>query len=105
MAEGEMPRRQPGREVHLPLPVERLDDFGRIVTEELLGQRRMSAPALRGSRGAEQARKSAGRFIAEGDEIDRLAPGGLVLGAAGSDHLADDGWKHSRCVLPADEVE
>ena len=79
---------------------------GGIVAEQLQGERRVARPA--DSRGGLRANSSgicAGRFVAERDKIDRLAPFGRFLGAARRHHLADDGRQQRGRMLPADQVE
>ena len=54
---------------------------------------------------AEQFRQLAGCFVAQGNEINRLAPGGRLLCATGRHHLADDSREQSGRVLPAYQVK
>jgi hypothetical protein len=81
------------------------NDPGRIVTEQLLGERRVVRPAMCAAASNEQFRQLAGCFVAQGNKINGLAPGGRLLCATGSHHLADDSREQSGRVLPADQVK
>ena len=65
----------------------------------------MIRPPAGSAAGREEARQLARGVVAQGDQIDRLAPGGRFLGAAGLRHLADDARQHVGRMLPADHVE
>jgi hypothetical protein len=62
-------------------------------------------PATRAAVCREQLRHLPGRFVAERDKIDRLAPFGRFLCAARRHHLADDAWQQRGRMLPADQVQ
>jgi hypothetical protein len=47
----------------------------------------------------------AGGFVAQRNEINRLAPGGRLFGATGGHHLTDDRRQYGRRVLPTDQIE
>jgi hypothetical protein len=78
---------------------------GRIVTEQLSGERRVVGPAGCAAADAEQLRQLADCFVAQGNKINRLALSGRLVHATGRNHLADDGREQGRRVLPADQVK
>jgi len=82
-----------------------VDDPGRIVSEQLSGERDVLRPAMHASASSEQFQQLARCFVTQRDEIDRLTPGGRLLGATGRYHLADDSRQQSRRMFPADQVE
>ena len=55
--------------------------------------------------GGEQTGQLGGRFRAQRDEVDRLAPCGRLLGTAGCHHLAHHGGQDGVGMLPADKFE
>ena len=81
--------------------LERVNDPGRIVTEQLSGERRVVRPAMHAAAGSEQFRQLAGRFLTQRNKIDGLAPGGRFLGATGRHHLADDSRQHEPPRAPS----
>ena len=85
--------------------LERVNDPGRIVTEQFSGERRVVRPAMHAAAGSEQFRQLAGCLLTQRNKINGLAPSGRFLGATGCHHLADHGRQHCRRVLPADQVE
>jgi hypothetical protein len=85
--------------------LERVKNLGRIVTEQLSGERRVVRPAMHATAVSEQFRQLAGCFVTQGNKINGLAAGGRFLGATRRHHLADDSRHQSRRVLPADQVE
>ena len=85
--------------------LERVNNLGRIVTEQLSGERRMIGPPGCVAAVAEQLGQLADRFVAQGNKINRLAPSGELVGATGRDHLADDGREQGMRVLPAYQVK
>jgi hypothetical protein len=85
--------------------LQRVNYPDRIVTEQLVGKRRMIGPPGCVPAGAEQVRQLADCFIAYGNKINRLAPSGRLVGATGRNHLTDDGRKQGGRMLPANQVK
>ena len=84
--------------------LDRVDDPGRIIAQQLYGERRVVRSATRAAVCREQLRHLRGRFVAERNKIDRLARFGRFLCAARRHHLADDGWQQRGRMLPTDQV-
>jgi hypothetical protein len=85
--------------------LERVEDLGRIVIEQLSGERRVVRPAMRAATASKQFRQFPGHFLTQRNKINRLAPRSRFVGATGGHHLADDSRQQSRGVLPADEIK
>ena len=85
--------------------LECVNNPGRIVTEQLSGERRVVGPPGCAAASAEQVRQLADCFVAQGNKINRLAPSGELVGATGRNHLADHGREQGRRVLPAYQVK
>ena len=86
-------------------PLQRVNDPARIVTEQHSGERGVVRPAMPPAASSEQFRQLADCFVTQRNKINGLAPSGRFLGATRRHHLADDSRKHSRRVLPADQVK
>jgi hypothetical protein len=72
--------------------LERVNDPGWIVSEQLPGERRVVRPAMDVAASSEQFRQLAACFLTQHDKINGLAPGGRFLGAASHHHLTDNSW-------------
>ena len=65
----------------------------------------MIRPVARLLAGREEVRQLDAGPLAQGDEVDRLAPRGAFLGTPSCSHLTDHARQHIDCMLPADDIE
>jgi hypothetical protein len=84
---------------------ERIDDRGRIVREEALGEQRVIRPTARIASAGDESGQVQGGLLAQRDQIDGLAPRRPFLSTPGCRHLADHARQYLGCMLPADEVK
>src|SRR5262245_27532448 len=82
-----------------------IHDRHRDIAEKRLSKRRMIRPAVHVGPGGEQTRQLGGSFCAQRDEVERLAPGGRLLGTASCHRLAYHGGQDGVGMLPPDQVE
>src|SRR6516162_2387406 len=84
---------------------ERIDYFSGIVAEKPVGQSDVIRPIAGLVPGREAVRQLEAGPLAQGDEVDRLAPRGAFLSTPSCSHLTDHARQHIGCMLPADDIE
>ena len=85
--------------------LERVNDPGRIITEQFTSERRVIRPAMHFLVGSEYLRPLGGCLLTQRNKINGLASSGRFFGASGCHHLTDHRWQQSRRMVPADQVE
>jgi len=77
---------------------EGIDDFGRIIAEKALRHRDVIRPMTRFGAGRKEVRQLGAGSLAQGDEVDGLAPRCPFLGTPSCCHLANHARQHiGRC--------
>src|SRR5215472_6342749 len=84
---------------------ERIDYFSGIVAEKRVGQSNVIRPIADLVAGREEVRQLEPGPLAQGDEVDRLAPRCAFLSTPSCSHLTDHARQHIGCMLPADDIE
>ncbi|MDR6861290.1 hypothetical protein [Variovorax guangxiensis] len=83
-----------------------LRNGGGAVAEERLGKCDRATPPARAASARRNGRREFGRRVGrKGDEIDRMAPGSGLLGAAGAREMLDRGGEYSIGVRPANQIQ
>lgn len=94
-------RRSPGPRSAFQL----INDTGRFFRQKPVGQIRMVRPPARAAADRDETKQFTNSALAQGVEVNGLAPRCRFLGTARFGHLADDGRQHLGRILPADEIE
>ena len=84
---------------------ERIDYFGGIIAKKPVGQINVIRPIADLIAGREEVRQLEAGPLAQGDQVDRLAPRCAFLSTPSCSHLTDHARQHIGCMLPADDIE